>query len=280
MVMPRWLSCLLLTLLLGMPLRTTAQDDSLQILKLMPPIRPVGGQILDLYVNGMTLGVDRTVVPSSLKVTIAQRSLRADVRVRSVLPGMLLDKPGGQPQSCQKITFTIPSGLVPGAATIDFSWNGRRSNSFEFEIGDKLAPLAIGASRLVTVPRGTNPLQGAPASIGSVVPGLVLELKRGEEASFSVLPLIDEAEVPDAAILVTFRQGSLVLNAIARIAHSPGGRQGNMYLPPRDEVVIKTPQELMTGELDILLQYRLNGKVSDPVPLKGVIRDHEHSFSS
>ena len=45
----------------------------------------------------------------------------------------------------------------------------------------------------------------------------------------------------DAAILVTFSQGSRNQTVAARVIHYDGVRQGNRYLPPRDEVVVRAP---------------------------------------
>jgi len=236
-------------------------QSELQAIKITSRGKPFSGQILNLVVQGLSINPVPQEVPRSLKVTITQAGRQFGARVHSAAPSFVEAEPRGKLLPAQSISFTMPAGLVAGPALIMFSQGSQHSNQLECEIGDEPSPPGI------SVRRATTPVRADPRSEG---PGLVFT--RGQEAGFEMYPMIDKEEVPDAAVLLTFRQGELVLNVEPRIVHYPARQDAGRYYPSRDEVVVKAPEKLAPGPAEILLQYRLNGKVSPPIRLRCTVR--------
>jgi hypothetical protein len=235
-------------------------QSELQAIKITSRGKPVSGEILNLVVRGLSINPAQQEMPRSLKLTITQAGRQFAARVHRTVPSFAEAEPRGKLLPAQSISFTVPAGLVAGPAIIMFSQGSQNSNLLEFEIGDEPSPPGI-AQRSQALPIRTNS--------GS---RLVLQFTRGQEASFQMYPMVDKEEVPEAAVLVTFRQGELVLNVEPRIVHYPARKDAGRYFPSRDEVVVRAPEKLTPGPAEILLQYRLNGKVSPPVPLKCTVR--------
>jgi hypothetical protein len=94
-----------------------------------------------------------------------------------------------------------------------------------------------------------------------------------------VLPLLDTS-APDTAIAVTFRQGQSSRDVRATVAQDEPVRvekDGFTLAPALDRLRVRAPDGLVEGPVEIEVQFKVHGKVSDSALIDAIVRSPENA---
>jgi hypothetical protein len=244
--------------------------------------RAVPGQIIDLWLSGITKVMVPTIPIDRFEVLVLQDDATHRAKVRAVtstmatLPTTLppssenrapaADEMLTQMKVYTHLSFTVPQDLHEGEAAAIVIYDGSRSDRYMFDIINRplkprMHPMVVAAMSL------SSPRRLPVAPPGELNKPPVLEFVRGEEKRVLVFPLIDP-EAPGAGVLVTFKQGSFsreVKASVTRVNPSEQHRGPSMvFAPTWYDVSIKVPDELAAGNVEIELRVQVNGQVSEP----------------
>jgi len=260
---------------------TFAQKTDLRIVRSNHEVTAVIGQIVEVGLEG----IDERRAPSlpveRFEVVVRQNGDTFAAAVRGATPTLTVgpdyaeylskarEVPNPQELAANLkplclLSFTVPLGLVPGEATLNVTYKGsKRSDDFNFRIVDLLPTPRIITS--VAVYSGDKPKALSPEQIKNLR-GPGIKIRRGEDLQLNVKPLIDP-ETPGSVVLVTFKQGSLSREVKARVARkAPVQRDENglNFSPMWYEVMVRPPDELSEGPVDIEVRLSINSKLSEP----------------
>lgn len=278
-------------LLSVIPAAVRAQKQELVVNESLSAKVVIPGQMVDIYLEGGSQGFPLPIPSDQFEVLVVQNGATHRAKIRAVAPVMLNVQapPGSLPSSSDKIPsvseqlaslkpyrsilFTVPPELVEGDATATLIYRGRRSNEIKFRVvGQPPTPRVMATIKTATLTPSSR-VQLPDAIKASALPGFVFE--RGRDAELNVRPLIDP-DVPDSAILVTFKQGAWSRQVTARMVRHEaveGDGSGVTFAPPRYEVVVKTPEELAVGPAEIEVRLKINSQTSEPALVKATITD-------
>ncbi|MEW6129707.1 MAG: hypothetical protein AB1757_21895 [Acidobacteriota bacterium] len=268
---------------------TLAQKSEIRIVKKVTSAEAFPGQLLQLYVDGISSN-PMTLIPSErFQVVVTQEGVSYQAKVRSAAATMLNMKVLQQRNSSaektsepnketlpaelatfQGVLFTVPQGLREGEATAVVIYRDKRSDEFQFKVVNKpLTPKIWFAVKTVEIPQNlpTNKLPG------KTPPKPIFE--RGQEEEINLTPLVDP-ETPDSAVLVTFKQSAIKREVFARVERNDpkfiDDRQMN-FGAPRYIVTVTTPLDLLPGEAEMEVRLRAHGFVSEPDSVKIEVAD-------
>lgn len=275
------LRTLMLLVLLALSEVAFAQKSDLRIDGISYAAGAVPGQMVTVFVAGLSEQPGPPIPLDRFQVAVTQDGVAHQAKVRSVALGFMNPRvpttpPSSPPekfpdlneqlsgmQPYQSVMFTVPPGLHEGDAAVAVSYRGRRSNEFTLKITSQLPKPRI-AYTLAVATMVSRPAPIDPADLKNKTP--TLRLERGRNNALSISPLIDP-EAPDAGVLVTFKQGSLIREVSAKVIRRDGTEhQGTtiIFAPIRYEVSVPTPDELQLGAAQIEVRLKLNGQISEP----------------
>lgn len=258
----------------------------------------VPGQMIEVFVAGISSQVGPPVPLERFQVLVTQDGVSHQAKVRSAALGLMnpqvqLKSPsspaskipdigeqlaGAKPY--QVVTFTVPLDLHEGDATVVVKYRDRRSNEFGFKVVNRLPVPRIGVGIEVAM-TSSQPTPPHPDDIKqSAKRGLRLE--RGRDVEISVHPLIDP-EVPDSGVVVTFRQGNLTKDVNAKVIRRGGTESDGtttIFAPVRYQVTAHAPEELDLGAARIEVRLMLRGQLSEPAFAEVLITDSTGSAGS
>jgi len=259
-----------------------AQKTELRILRSSHELTAVLGQVVEVRLEGIAERRAPSLPVERFEVIVRQHGVTLRAVVRGATPTLMTTEEfsqyigrAGQVPDTQELaaqlkpvcllSFTVPLGLVSGDATAIIIYNGsQRSDDFNFRIVDfPPTPHVVTWAPVVSLSRPTGP--PTPEQIKNSE-GRGLMIRPGQDLELNLMPLIDP-ETPDSAVLVTFKQGSLSREVKARVTRKdPVQREGNglMFSPMRYEVLVRPPDELSEGPVDIEVRLRINSKLSGP----------------
>ena len=269
--------CLILTLC---PL-AFAQTDSFHIEQISPYARAVPGQIIEARVAGLSETPTIMVNPNDVTVELTQDANKLEVRPRTASNTFVSKSPEpatsqGPPdlskmQALWSMGFVVPKGLHPGEVDVVVVYGQRRTPPSKLIIETRPARPIVGSTTVERISVASL----SPAPSGRVN-DLGLRLERGAKAQLHVLPLVDPGD-PQAAILVTFKQGEQVFEAQATVRHEAGGARqmnpGVRFLRERDFLEVDVPAALESGSAKMAITIRANGETGDAAMMPVLITD-------
>lgn len=250
------------------------------------------GQIFELFLSGLGNRMIPPIPANRFDVLVVQDGVAHHAKVRGVASVMInptasrdLPPPSdGKPldiaeqmammKPYQMLMFMVPLELHEGEATVLVTYGGNRSDQSRLNIVNRPPKPRIFA---VVEAASLGPRMAPVPPPGGLKISQALEFTKGEETRVMVSPLIDP-EAPDAAVLVTFKQGSASHEVNAKVTRVDSGQQrpGSatvIFAPARYEVSLKAPDELTAGSAEIEVRLRVNGHTSEPVLEKATIID-------
>ncbi len=274
-----------LTLLLVLITQTTAQDkQSFNVAKIFPYDRVVPGQIVELRVEGLGSSSPTVLLsPGDFQITILQDGIKQEASPRSVKPTTVshrITSHNGTPMNgspevhfYQSVAFVVPAGLHPGDAELALAYRGESSPPVKLTVVDHpLRPL-IASVAMETINPASLPL---PAERGTSPARLVWRLERGTKAQLRVEPLVDP-EDPNSGVVVRFKQGDVVFDAVARVVHQPpkveNGGRAIAFFGARDYLEVEIPAALAMGPAELEVRLRANGQIGEPALVNVDITD-------
>ncbi|HLG16410.1 MAG TPA: hypothetical protein VJH03_18180 [Blastocatellia bacterium] len=282
----------LMIVLLTSGVSTRGQSGEFRIEQL-PDVAAAPGQMIQLYVAGVSDRPIPPIPPERFEVLVIQNEVthkahvKAASHVRANPTAKRQPVPKGEPVNVEEIVasfkpyqavmFTVPETLSEGEAAAVVIYREKRSNEFKFKVVSR--PPAPRVTGVVAVASFSPQLPGGQMK-GIPMRGLTFE--RGKNTVIGVSPLIDP-DVPGTAILVTFTQGPLILEVLARVKRiDPAEQEARriLYAPTRYEVTVKTPADLVAGPAEVAVRLRANGQTGDPDVLQTVIVDSSNEIES
>src|SRR6185369_15536112 len=274
-------------LLLIVVVALTAQaQESFTVASIKPYDKAASGEVMDVLIEGLTSGAAPTVLPASdFKVEVVQDGVSQTAKVRITKFTLIqqrsadssnrntVDFGGMKMLPYHSVSFVVPQGLHPGPAEVVVSYKGQRGNAVAMEVIEKPLRPVVGTMSVMSV----GPM--APDRIAATKPegnDLGWRLERGATTRLSVHPLVDPDD-PNSAVLIRFKQGTNVYDAVTRISSTPSGveRSGRAVglRAAREELEVEVPAALTIGKVEVEIRLKANDRLSDPVMMTAVITD-------
>ena len=283
-------SLLLLILLVAISVRA---QESFTVASIKPYDKAVSGQVMDVLIEGLTSGAAPTVFPASdFKVDVVQDGVSQTAKVRITKFTLIqqhsadsssrntVDFGGMKMLPYHSVSFVVPKGLHPGPAEVVVSYKGQRGNAVALEIVEKPLRPVVGTMSVMSVgptpPDRTQPIRPEGNDLG-------WRFERGATTRLSVHPLVDPDD-PNSAVLIRFKQGANVYDAVTRISSTPSGVESAGRAvglrAAREELEVEVPAALTIGKVEVEIRLKANGQLSDPVTMTAMITDMTRAAES
>jgi hypothetical protein len=270
-----------------------AQKQEIKIHQTLTERDVVSGQLMELRLEGISNEMMRPISADKLEVVVRQNGATHKARVRAttqfMIPAKMIPKaPSAAGEATPKaaadseqangmrhfqtVMFTVPQKLVEGEASVTVKYRGKQSDEFKFNLLSRPPTPKIGVF-IKTATTSPRMMPKEPNIEKSRIPQLTFE--RGGETELYITPLIDP-EIHDAAVLVTFRQGTSSFETTAKVTRIEGVEptaERIMFAPPRYEVTVNTPEGLFAGAVQVEVRLRANGQTSEAGSIGAVITD-------
>lgn len=268
-----------------------AQDRQIRIEGAFSSNGVVPGQMVEVYVSGIPSQLGPPIPLDRFQVFVTQGGVNRQAKVCSASLGLVnsqalsttlpsrtenisdLSEQLAGMKTYQVVTFTVPVDFREGEAIAVVKYRDKRTNEFKFKVANGLPVPRVG----IGMELAGGPLPLTPPSPDAVKEGEKrgLRLERGRDNQISVRPLIDP-DIPGASVLVTFKQGSLIKSASARVVRL-GGTESNgstvTFAPVHYELNVHIPEELEPGAASIEVRLKLRGQTSEPATADVMITD-------
>lgn len=282
----------LLLLILVVAVSVQAQE-TFTVASIKPYDKAASGQVMDVLIEGLTSGAAPTVLPASdFKVEVAQDGVSQTAKVRITKFTLIqqrnadnsnrnaVDLNGMKMLPYHSVSFVVPKGLHPGPAEVVVSYKGQRGNAVALEIVEKPLRPVVGTMAVMSVgpmaPNRTQPMKPEGNDLG-------WRLERGATTRLSVHPLVDPDD-PNSAVLIRFKQGANVYDAVTRISSTPSGVESSGravgFRAAREELEVEVPAALTIGKVEVEIRVKANGQLSDSVMMTATITDMTRAAES
>jgi hypothetical protein len=275
-----------------------AQKPDLRFVRSKHEVTAVIGQIVEVGLEGIEERRAPSLPVERFEVIVWQNGQSFAAAVRGATPTLTLGQEYAESLSKARevpnpqelaanlkpvclLSFTVPLGLVPGKATVNITYKGsKRSDDFNFTIVD-LPPTPRIIKSVATYSANRPKVSLSPEQLKNSR-GSEIKIRAGEDLQLDVRPLIDP-ETPASAVLVTFKQGSIRREVKARVAGKEpvqSDEKGLNFSPMWYEVLVRPPDELSEGPVDIEVRLSINGKLSEPGIDTATVMDPDSSSSN
>jgi len=258
----------------------TAQTPLFRIDQLGPYARAVPGEIIQARIEGLAESPTTMISPKDLEVELTQGATQLKVPARTATNMFVSKSPQqGRPSTAQPdisqmkplwgIGFLVPKGLQTGDVDVVVIYQSQRTDAVKLTILDRPPRPAIGSTSVERISM-------APLSPPSSSSDMGLRLERGAKTELHVSPLVDPDD-PEAAILVSFKQGEQSYDAQARVRHEEARvaqvKSSVHFLRDRDLLEVEVPAALNAGTAKMAVSIRANGQTSDAAVMPVLITD-------
>lgn len=275
-------------LMITTPLVVSSQNPpSFRINAVNPYDKAVPGQILGLRVEGLQVGPPPMMMETAdFKIEIVQDGVTLEAKVRTVTPTMTftrsetIEETEPERKFLQTVKFVVPRGLHPGESELRLSFRNQWSNSVNLTILDQPMRPVVGTMSVLTMGGVTPESVPGTKPVGN---DLGWRLERAATTRINIEPLVDPEDAA-SAIIVRFKQGDALYDAVTRVTSRPfnvQNRRGSVsFLPSRDELELDVPAALAMGPAEAEIRVKANGKTSNPVTVKVTITDTTRTIES
>jgi hypothetical protein len=272
----------LVSLVLVLSAAALPQQSDLRIRETRLELTGVPGQIVVLLVEGVSEKQTQSLPAERFDVLISQdgSSYRGRVRSATLMP-LAPDQPVSPPRDSPgtstqmmvwqmrsgcRLLVTLPQGLSPGPATLSVTYDGKRSQDFNFRVLE-VPPRPRIAGNILSYSRSS----GAPGAelVNSQREDVIV--RPGRNLDLHILPQIDTS-MPDVEMLVTFKQGNSSHEVPATLIQNEAGAEVQGKLSVDGRFSLRAPDELTEGPVEIEVRLRVNGKTSDPARIRGAVK--------